>query len=247
MGFRSVLVTRSYEQVVQQIRDRIRGGALVPGQRLPTERELADSFGVSRGVIREALKVLGSMGLVESRQGSGTYVCSNPVPSISRALTLSATTEEHSIFRLYELREPLDVAAARLAAQRRTAEQIEAMRQHAEESAHAAATDDVPAFSRADDLYHFAVCAAADSPYLTLVLSAVREINASVIALIMRLPGSMHVACDHHLRITEAIVRGDPDLAAESMATHVRYSATAVRGILDQPASERVDLRLNGW
>ncbi|HKG27352.1 MAG TPA: GntR family transcriptional regulator, partial [Thermomicrobiales bacterium] len=141
MDFRSVLVTRSYEQVVQQIRGRIRSGMLVPGQRLPTERELADSFGVSRGVIREALKVLGSMGLVESRQGSGTYVCSNPVPSISRALTLSATTEEHSIFRLYELREPLDVAAARLAAQRRTAEQIEAMRQHAEESAHAAATD----------------------------------------------------------------------------------------------------------
>ena len=96
MDFRSVLVTRSYEQVVQQIRGRIRSGMLVPGQRLPTERELADSFGVSRGVIREALKVLGSMGLVESRQGSGTYVCSNPVPSISRAmkaiLAITSTT-----------------------------------------------------------------------------------------------------------------------------------------------------------
>jgi GntR family transcriptional repressor for pyruvate dehydrogenase complex len=247
MDFRSVLVTRSYEQVVQQIRERIRSGALVSGQRLPTERELADSFGVSRGVVREALKVLAAMGLVESRQGSGTYVCSNPIPSISRALTLSATTEEHSILGLYEIREPLDVAAARLAAQRRGPEHVEAMRLHAEASGHAAATDDIHAFGRADDLFHFEVWNAAASPYLTLVLRAVREINSTVIALIMRLPGSMHTAYEHHSSIAEAIAGGNPDLAGQHMATHVRYSGDAVRALLAQPESERVALRLNEW
>ncbi|MEA2514870.1 MAG: GntR family transcriptional regulator, transcriptional repressor for pyruvate dehydrogenase complex [Thermomicrobiales bacterium] len=247
MDFRSVLVTRSYEQVVQQIRERIRSGALVPGQRLPTERELADSFAVSRGVVREALKVLASMGFVESRQGSGTYVCSNPIPSISRALTLSATTEEHSILSLYELREALDVVAARLAAERRTPDQAEAIGQHARASAQAAAADDVAAFSRADGLFHRHVCEAAASPYLTLVLDSVREIQSSVVALIMRLPGSMDIAGDHHLGIAEAIAREDGDRATELMAMHVRYSADAVRGILDQPASERGELRLNEW
>ena len=73
MGFRAVILTRSYEQVVQQIQEGIRSGSLVPGQRLPTERELGESFGVSRAVVREALKVLAAMGLVESRQGSGNY------------------------------------------------------------------------------------------------------------------------------------------------------------------------------
>src|ERR671910_654816 len=94
MGFRSVILTRSYEQVVEQIQDGIRSGTLVPGQRLPTERELGESFRVSRAVVREALKVLAAMGLVESRQGSGNYISAKPVPSISRALILSATPDE---------------------------------------------------------------------------------------------------------------------------------------------------------
>ncbi|MGH2557596.1 MAG: FadR/GntR family transcriptional regulator, partial [Thermomicrobiales bacterium] len=109
MTFRSVLVTRSYEQVVEQIHDEIRSGALTAGQRLPTERELAESFGVSRGVVREALKVLASMGLVEARQGSGNYISANPVPSISRALILSATPDEQSMQALFEVREPMEI------------------------------------------------------------------------------------------------------------------------------------------
>src|SRR5688500_12807880 len=111
MTFRAVTLTRSYEQVVEQIQDGMRRGALAPGQRLPTERELSESFGVSRAVVREALKVLASMGLVESRQGSGTYVRANPVPSITRALILSATPEDESLLALFEVREALEVLA----------------------------------------------------------------------------------------------------------------------------------------
>jgi DNA-binding FadR family transcriptional regulator len=247
MDFRSVLVTRSYEQVVQQIRERIRTGLLVPGQRLPTERELGDSFGVSRAVIREALKVLTAMGLVESRQGSGTYVRANPVPSISRALTLSATTEERSILSLLELRLPLDATAARLAAERRTAEQAEAIRRHAEETGVAATLDDVVAFGLADGLFHRGIGDAAGNPYLALILSAVREVQSDVVALVVRLAGSMQVAAGHHRDIAEAIAGGRAAEAAERMAAHVLYSTDAVRSVLAQPDPERAPLRLNDW
>src|SRR5215211_1137494 len=120
MGFKSVTVTRSYEQVVKQVGDAIQRGALPRGQKLPTERELADSFGVSRGVVREAVKVLTTMGLVESRQGSGTYVRTDPLPAVTHALTLSVEPEEHAIGRLFEFRQALEALAARRAAERRS-------------------------------------------------------------------------------------------------------------------------------
>ena len=124
MSFRSVSTMRSYEQVVEQLTERIHSGEFRPNQRLPTERELGELFGVSRGVIREAIKVLASVGLVESRQGSGTYVTANLTPTVSRALVLSAKPEEGSLLSLMELRQSTEVLAARLAAARRDSEEV---------------------------------------------------------------------------------------------------------------------------
>jgi GntR family transcriptional repressor for pyruvate dehydrogenase complex len=247
MDFQSVLVTRSYEQVVQQIRDRIRGGALVPGQKLPTERELAESFGVSRGVIREAIKVLGSMGLVESRQGSGTYVCANTVPSISQGLTLSVTAEDRSLLGLFELREPVEIACVRLAATRRTPEQVELIRHYADQSALEAVRDDVEAFGRAEVGFHGTIGEAANSPYLATVLSAVREIQSNLISLVVRIVGSMAIASTQHQRIAEAIARGDADDAGALMTAHVRYSADAVREFLTRPPAEQAAIGFHDW
>jgi GntR family transcriptional repressor for pyruvate dehydrogenase complex len=244
VDFQSVLVTRSYEQVVQQIRERIRAGALVPGQRLPTERELSDSFNVSRGVVREALKVLTSMGLVESRQGSGTYIRTDPIPSISRALTLSATTEPDSLLSLLELREPVEVAAARFAAQRRSPDQAEALRALAEETAIAARHDDIAAFGRGDNEFHLTISEASQNAYLSLIVGAVRDVQSNVVALIVSIPGSMHIASEHHRTIAEAIEAADPDESAARMTAHVRYSAQVVRELLAKPESER---SLLGW
>ena len=70
--------TRPFERIAREIAEQIRAGQLVRGQKLPTEREMGEHFGVSRGVIREAVKMLDAMGLVESRQGSGTRVRSAP-------------------------------------------------------------------------------------------------------------------------------------------------------------------------
>ena len=239
MRFQSVTVVRSYEQVVRQICDRIRAGELLPGQKLPTEQALSESFGVSRAVIREAIKVLASLGMVESRQGSGTYVAANPIPSISRALTLSATPDEDSVLRLFEVREPLETTAARLAALRRNEAQIATIRKHVEATAAAAANDDVPAFGTADHAFHRAVAEAANNPYLAVIISAVRELQSDAVSLIVRLAGSLPVAAEHHRRIAEAIADGRADDAATEMAAHVRYSMDAAREILSRPPAER--------
>ena len=229
MTFRVVSVTRSYEQVVEQIQDGIRRGTLVPGQRLPTERDLGETFGVSRAVVREALKVLSAMGLVESRQGSGTFVRSNPVPSIRRALTLSATPEEASIFALFEVREGLEALAARYAAERRTPEQADRILAFASGTQTAAETGDKTHFSLDDTALHRTIWEAAANPYLTGILGAVRELLQEAIHLIVALPGSILVASGHHLATADAIERGDGIEAARSMAEHIRYSADALQ------------------
>jgi GntR family transcriptional regulator, transcriptional repressor for pyruvate dehydrogenase complex len=247
MEFQSVLLTRSYEQVVQQIRDRIRAGTLVSGQKLPTERELAESFGVSRGVIREAIKVLASMGLVESRQGSGTYVRANTVPSISRALTFSVTAEERSLLSLFELREPIEIACARLAAARRSPEQAALIRHYADESARAATLDNVDAFGRAEIGFHGTIGEAAASPYLATVMSAVRDVQSNVVSLVVRIVGSMQIASGQHQQIAEAISRTDVEGASEAMMTHVHYSADAVRQFLTRPHDEQTATGFHDW
>lgn len=228
MRFDAVVVGRSYEQIVRQIRDAIRDGRLAPGQKLPPERELGESFGVGRGVVREAIKVLAAMGLVEPRQGSGTFVRPEPIPSVERALVLSVQPEEHSLARLFEFRRRLEGLAAHAAARRRDDRQAETILAEAAATERAAETDDGDAFARFDGRFHAAVYAAADNPYLLVSLGAVREMQREVVHLFAGLPGSMAVAAGHHLRVAEAIAARAAEAAEAAMEEHVAYTAAMV-------------------
>src|SRR5688572_11499413 len=130
------------------------------------------------------------MGLVDSRQGSGTYVAANPVPSLTRALILSATSEEESLLALFEVREPLEALAAQLAAERRTADQAARISIGAQETARAGQTDDRALFNRGDVLLHGTILEAAANPYLTSVCSAVREVLSQALHLVVSLTGT---------------------------------------------------------
>lgn len=234
MDFESISVSRSYEQVVEQIRERIASGALSVGQRLPTEPQLADSFGVSRGVIREALRVLVAMGLVESRQGSGTFITGDRSQIVTHALTLSVAPEERSVGRLFEFRELLEAFAAERAAEFRSDAEAAIIRELAEATVAAAAAGDIPAFSEADGPFHEAICTAADNPYLAVTVKAIREMHSDVVIALKGPFGSIEVASDHHLRIAEAIAAKDSAAARAAMHAHIRYTATEVARLVRQ-------------
>lgn len=179
--FETVVFTCSHEQLVSQIERKVATGELASGDKLPTERELAAAFGVSRGVVRDAIRVLTTMGLVEVRQGSGVYVRNDPIPTISRALTLSVTPDELSIYSLFEFREPLETLAARLAAERSTQANREAIRRKAVITEVAAKNNDFSTFSRADWGFHSAIGEASGNPYLKAVLEATRQMQQEVV------------------------------------------------------------------
>ena len=234
MSFSAVTVVRPYEQIVRQIQSAIRTGALSVGDRLPTERELAATFGVSRSVVREAIKVLSAQGLVEARQGSGLFVVNRPVESVTRAILLSVSPDGDAVEQLFEFRQLLEAGAARLAAERATPADIAELRQALERyEAQIDGETNWEHFGEADEAIHMIVSAASGNPYLRLMVASVRGMMQDVVELIADHAGSIDEAMRHHGSIVDAIEARDPDRAAREMATHVAYTASVVQMQID--------------
>ena len=229
MAFDLVSITRPYEQIVQQVQRAIRDGRYGAGAKLPTERELAESFGVSRSVVREAVKVLAAMGLVESRQGSGIFVRHDPIPVVTRAFTLSVSPDAESLDKLFEFRAGLEAEAARLAAVRRSEQHLHAMREALALADGQADPDDWETFGESDVRLHHLIAEACANPYLRVAVATARDMQQDVVQLFSENAGSMDVAIGHHRAIVEAIARQDGDEAARFMTEHIRYTSNVVQ------------------
>lgn len=227
--FETVSTVRSYQQIVQQVENAVRQGRLTRGERLPTERELAAMFDVSRGVVREAIKVLDAMGLVVTRQGSGLYVRNDTIPSVTRAFILSVSPDSESVERLFEFRRGLEIDAARHAATRRTDDDIIEIQDAVETGADAADPDDWLRFTDADARFHAAIANASGNAYLAVAIATSRDMQRDVVKLFSHQPGSIKSAIDHHQHILDAIITGDAEAAATHMAEHIDYTAGIIQ------------------
>ena len=118
--FSNISNKKVYEQVIEQIQDNIMDGTFKKGDKLPSERDLSETMGVSRTSIREALRVLETMGVVESRQGEGNFICSNIEKSLLQPLSMMFKLNEGSWSDIFELRNVLEIECARLSALRAT-------------------------------------------------------------------------------------------------------------------------------
>ena len=157
---------RLSERVADALSGEIRAGRLRPGDKLPTEPELAEQFSVSRTVVREAVSRLKSIGLVESRQGSGVYVLEASIPPLS--FDASYAVSKEAVIQMVEVRRALEGEVAGLAAQRRTAGDVDAIRE-------AIVTLDRAVASGGDGVledvaFHRAIAQAAGNPFLLSTL-----------------------------------------------------------------------------
>ena len=118
--FNNISNKKVYEQVIEQIQNNIMEGLFKKGDKLTSERELSEKMGVSRTSIREALRVLETMGVVESRQGEGNFICSNIEKSLLQPLSMMFKLNNGSFSDIYELRSILEIECARLSAIRAT-------------------------------------------------------------------------------------------------------------------------------
>lgn len=217
---RSSLVT----EVQDAIKDLILREGLQPGDALPTENELTSSLGISRGSLREALKVLEATGIVVIRRGYGMYVGEMSLKALVAELTfhaqLSAANGTKQLQNLVELRETLENLLVRRVAKRRETKHLEAIDFALQQMIQAAERGD---FSPdADRLFHESLYLALDNPFISQLLSAFW----AVLSLLEDyLPSStstpMDVATDHQ-KIYDAIADGDAGRAEAAMADHFR-------------------------
>ncbi len=159
-------VARLSDRVADALAAEVRTGGLSPGDRLPTEARLAEQFGVSRTVVREAVSRLKSLGLVQSRQGSGVYVNADSIPPLSFDANYAVSRE--AVVQMAEVRRALEAEVAALAAQRRTRTDLRRIRSAIEtlDQAVEAGGDGV----LEDVAFHRSIADAARNPFLLSTL-----------------------------------------------------------------------------
>ncbi len=150
------------DDLFRKLHAQIRSGAIGPGDRFPTQREIAEQEQVSRTVVREAVARLTAQGLTISRQGSGVYVAPDARYEAFQ-VTRDDLSELTEVVKLLEMRLAIETEMASLAAQRRSAEDIDAMR--ASLAAIGAAGDDLAAAAEADAAFHLAIARATGNNY----------------------------------------------------------------------------------
>jgi DNA-binding FadR family transcriptional regulator len=217
-----------HEQVVDRLRRAIHLGDYLPGDRLPSERDIADRLGVSRESVREAIRVLEREGYVRSRRGaSGGLVVTALSEPVAR--TLARLRADHdSLLDLMEFRRANERLAARLAAERRTDADLSAIRGSVEALR---AARDIPRFRRADASFHLAVAVAARNPYVERAILDAREA-------IFLLHGNLDyevvldTTFDAHMAIFDAIAARDAGAADSAMDAHLSVAAAEIRRVL---------------
>jgi GntR family transcriptional repressor for pyruvate dehydrogenase complex len=222
-------------KVAELISRGIEAGDFHPGGRLPTEQQLADSFGVSRNVVREAVAQLRADGVIEARQGLGAFVLSPDQRSAIR-IDREALKDSGNMQQLFELRRILETESATLAASRRSKENLAAIK---------AALDRMGGEERweegsidADLVFHREIAKATGNNYIHTFISFVCEqIRRSIHY--ARLTNPLHdlveVNVGEHVRIYEALAAGDPEAAGTAMAAHIVGAAERVGITLTAP------------
>ena len=201
------------EQAAERLRAQIAAGEWPVGSKLPGETTLATELGVGRSTVREALRALAGAGLVRPRQGAGVFVvATEPAEDWPTRLRRAAVTD------VYEVRMGVEVQAARLAASRRTPEDVTAMERALEARRAAAGADDI-AFVDADIAFHAAVVAAAHNPVLADIFGqftpVLREGLVELLALTELRAHDPNTGDEAHEALVRAVVEGDAETAAE--------------------------------
>lgn len=219
--YKIVQTSRLYEQIVHQIEESIRKGALKAGDQLPAERELAQQFGVSRTAVREAVKALREKGLVEAYAGRGTFITDGNSHAIRQSLdrAIRSSQPEGSAF-LAEVRTILEPEIAALAATRAEEQHIASM--HEAIAVMDSARRDPDAYIEADLDFHLALAEAAANPLILSLIDSIVGLLREQRMGIFCVEGGPERGQYHHKGILEAIERRNPQGARDAMQAHLQ-------------------------
>lgn len=211
--------SRVYETIVTQVQNLIVRGDLKNGDRLPPERDLVAAFGVSRASVREGICVLESLGLVESRAGSGTYVTTASVENLIQPLALTILQEQDSIREIFEVRRLIEPHLAALAAERATEDERQELRAIVER--HGEILDRGETGTEADGEFHLAIARAARNAVFLRLIFGVHDLLGKSRDPRFQTGGRPKQSLNGHLEVLTAIERDDSEGAHGAMNAHL--------------------------
>lgn len=235
--FKPIRPKKISEEIVGQIKLLISEGQLKPGERIPSERDLAVQLSVSRPSVREAIMMLEAMGLLEARQGGGTYVRSLTEKTLASPLTEMVSKDPKLLSDLLEVRTGLECLSASLAATRATDEDIKSIGSYIEEMRSSIKDGWDP---EVDFQYHYAIATATHNTIHLHILNTVHNLFLAAIEVALQKFYSSHpeytqILFSHHQNIYNNIVARDAEGAKAAMAEHLQWVQDRLPGILSAP------------
>lgn len=215
------------EGVISQLREMIHRGDLRPGDRLPPERDLAKILGVSRPTLRAGIRSLAAVGVLQSRQGAGTFVVKSDGPPAldSSPLRLMASLHGFTSAEMFEARQSLEMAVAGLAAERATSDHMASLSE--EIAGMFASLDDPEQFLVHDMRFHQTVAAASGNRILTSLMNMVATILFDVRRKTVKRATDLKESAEMHRQVYRAIRERNPEAARNAMRDHLMLAQRA--------------------
>jgi len=211
------------DRLVDVIQNQILSGEYKPGDRLPSENELAEIHGVSRFSVREALKKLNSMGLVIVQQGKGSFINTITPISYMKPLLPLLMVSDHDIELVLYTRLPIEMQTVSLAAQKAKPQHISLLRELMRQMEAALYNDDQDTYNKLDLEYHMCIAEASGNPILYEILDILQDLLTRQIR---RTSSSLskNRSIKRHRMLLDSIENGESDLASEIMRLHIMDS-----------------------
>lgn len=223
------------DEIVEQIMNLIANGDLQPGQRLPSERELCKTFHAGRSSLREALRCLSIVGVLNARVGEGTSVAPDGGRFMGKLLEWRLITEQHDVENLFETRVALEALAASNVARLRSKEVLTHLQDIL--SKMEAVTGDPKRFAALDLDFHVTLGRASENSLLFDLISMIRSQLIRAISKVLSAPQALPLTLKEHASIIGAIRRGDSEGAREAMQGHLYGALERYRKSLPEKAS----------
>ena len=238
-AFRVVRKTRVSEEIIGQVRDLITSGRLKVGDRLPAERELAATLQVGRSTVREAIRAMESLGILEARPGEGTFLVSNPSEQQPDPVTANAFRSWENQRKLFEVRMVIEPDLAALAARRASFDQISRLRDILQEQE--ALVKQGETGIKSDTAFHFLLAEAAGNDVLVRIMESLMNLLHETREATLHAGGRSVRSMKQHRAILRAIEARDPVTAERRMREHIgemQQLVFSTKGWTDESATD---------
>jgi GntR family transcriptional repressor for pyruvate dehydrogenase complex len=237
MKYKQIKPKKIYEEVAEALHEGIRSGVLKPGDKLDSVQQLAENFQVGRSAIREALSALKAMGLIEMRQGEGTFVRQFEESSIKFPLSTAMLMNKDDVMNLLEVRKIIEIGAAASAAARRTSENLKSMEEALDEMKIAHGNEELG--EKSDLKFHLALAAATQNLLLAKLLTDVSDIMQQTMKETRRIwlfskQTTIEQLYEEHLAIYNAVLEQNGEKAGIAMETHLNNVKVVIQKYFDE-------------